>query len=142
MSELSIEYISYGLLIYQELPIMQNAIKYARYRPGSTNTAGGLRTAQEISVSTLGDRSEAENIIFLITDGASNVNEEDTLPAADDLKASGARIVTIGVNMQDTSEIERMASAETDVFRLKSFNGMHTIVEYVIRTTCRNGNES
>ena len=97
--------------------------------------------AGEISISELGDRRDAENIVYLITDGVSNINEGDTIQAAQDLKDGGARIITIGINMDNYSGLERMASAETDVFRMSSFNDLENEIENVVRTTCRNGNE-
>lgn len=131
--------IVFSLGRYENPQIIQNAVRYTRYRPGNTNTAGALRVVNEIAVDALGDRYDAENIVFVITDGVSNVDTEDTIPAAEELKDNGARIIPIAVNMTDTSEVDRMASSETDIFRIDSFSDLILILEPVIKTLCGNG---
>ena len=126
---------------YNDLRIIKNAVKYTRYRPGSTNTAGALSVAQEISTSTYGDRYDAENIVFLITDGQSNVREYDTIPQADALKKTGARVVSIGVNLNDMTEVERIASNENDVYRVGSFSNLEDIKADILARLCKNGEE-
>lgn len=133
--------IVFSLGRYTRFPILSNAIRHARYRPGNTNTAGALRTAEEISTRDLGDRSDAENIIFMLVDGNGNVNENDTLAAAEDLKNAGARIITLAINMQDYAEVSQIASGEQDVFRVNSYNDLPSILDDIILTTCKNGNE-
>lgn len=133
--------IVFSLGRYTSLPILMNAIKFARYRPGNTNTAGAFRTVSEISVDALGDRHDAENIIFVITDGNGNVDEETTVDAAEYLKDNGARIIPIAVNMKDYSEMEQIASNSKDVFKVSSFNDLESILEDIVVTTCKNGNE-
>ena len=132
--------IVFSLGRYSTLPIILNAIKYTRYRPGNTNTAGALRTVQEISVGSLGDRRDAENIIFMIADGVGNINENDTIPAAEALKKEGTRIMAMGVNMEDLSEIENIASKPSDLFRVDSYSDLEGIFDDVIKATCVNGN--
>ena len=44
-----------------------------------------------------GDRRDAQNIIILLTDGASNERADDTVPAAIAARAGGAKIVTVGI---------------------------------------------
>ena len=114
--------------------------RYTRYRPGNTNTAGALRVVEEISHEELGDRFDAENIIFVITDGVANVNEDDTIPAATAVKNKGARIISIGVNLNERTEIERMASSPTDVFTVRDFDALEGITADIVKTTCKNGN--
>lgn len=118
-----------------------NAIKFARYRPGNTNTAAAFRTVSEIAVDVLGDRYDAENIIFLIADGNGNIDESTTVSEAQSLKDKGARIIPIAVNMEDYSEIEQIASNRNDIFKVNDFSNLGSILEDVILTTCKNGNE-
>lgn len=133
--------IVFSLGRYNDLKIIKNAVKYTRYRPGSTNTADALSVASEISTSTYGDRYDAENIVFLITDGQSNVREHNTIPAADALKSAGARIITIGVNLNDMTEVEGIASSENDVYRVGSFSNLQDIKEDILARSCKNGEE-
>lgn len=132
--------IVFSLGRYTRLPVIQNAVKYARYRPGNTNMVSAFETASEISVDVLGDRFDAENIIFVIADGNGNVDERKTVQAAQDLKDKGARIIPIAVNMRDHSEMEQIASRKKDVFKVNTFSKLQSVLEDVIATTCKNGN--
>ena len=134
--------IVFSLGRYNDLRIIQSAVEYTRYRPGSTNTADALRVVQEISTPVLGDRYDAENIVFLITDGVSDVKEDDTIPAADAVKALGARIITIGVDMDDMSEVEAIASSEHDVYTVGLFKNLMDIKEDLLTRSCSNGEKS
>ena len=133
--------IVFSLGRYEDLKIIKNAVKYTRYRPGSTNTADALRVVEEISTPALGDRYDAENIVYLITDGISDVKEHDTIPAAEAVKATGARIITIGVNLNNVTEIERIASSENDVYRVGAFSNIMDIKEDLLARSCSNGEE-
>ncbi|KAL5006010.1 hypothetical protein ScPMuIL_017168 [Solemya velum] len=90
---------------YKDVETVINAIETSRYSPGATNTAGALRTAIELYGPHYGDRSDAENIVILITDGLSNVKEYDTIPAARELRRM-AQIIVVGVGVTNTTEIE------------------------------------
>lgn len=128
--------IVFSLGRYKDLPIIQNAVRYTRYRPGNTNTADALRVVEEISVDALGDRHDAQNIVFVITDGKSNVKANDTIPVAESLKKAGARIIPIAINMDDYSEVNQIATNSTDVFKVSSYDGLNYILESVIKKTC------
>lgn len=133
--------IVFSLGRYNDFKIIQNAVKYTRYRPGSTNTADALRVAEEISVPSYGDRKDAENIVFLITDGESNVREHDTIPAAQAVKGLGARIITIGVNLNNMTEVEAIASSKDDVYRVGSFPDLEGIKEDILARSCKTAEE-
>ncbi|XP_052813420.1 uncharacterized protein LOC128240703 isoform X10 [Mya arenaria] len=132
--------IVFSLGRYNSLNIIQNAVKYARYRPGNTNTASALRVVDELSTEDLGDRYDAENIVFVITDGTGNVNEDDTIAAADNIKNKGARVITVGINMDDPSEVESMASSKRDSFKINKYDDLEGVLEEVVQNTCKNGN--
>ena len=58
-----------------------------------------------------GDRPDATNVVILLSDGASNVNPEQTIPAAAALKDGGAVIYTIGLGEGgNPTELEEIAS--------------------------------
>ena len=128
--------IVFSLGRYRDIRIIQNAVKYARYRPGNTNTANALKVVEEIAVDALGDRHDAQNVVFVITDGNSNVNEDETIPAVEVLKKNGARIIPIAVNMQDYSEVEQLATNAADIYKIDSFDDLNGILENVIQNTC------
>ena len=57
--------------------------------------------------------------MLLITDGQSNYNYWDTLPAADELKQAGIKIMVLGVAITDNTEIKAIASSPEDVHEVK-----------------------
>ncbi|CAG5123755.1 unnamed protein product, partial [Candidula unifasciata] len=92
------------------------AVETTTYSAGSTNTAGGLREAIQLFQADFGDRPSAKNVAILITDGQSNVNYWDTVPAGNDLKATGAKVIAVGINLEDFSEVNSIATSTRDVF--------------------------
>lgn len=127
---------------YSNAGTILNAVGGTRYYPGSTNTAGGLRTALEILSNHYGARRSADDIVILITDGQSNVNSHDTIPAAEELKATGARVLTIGVGLTDYSEVGQIASTSEDVFKVSGFNVLKDIKTDILDSSCSNNGYS
>ncbi|KAK3599021.1 hypothetical protein CHS0354_012500 [Potamilus streckersoni] len=132
--------IVFSLGRYSSAGIVLNAIKYTRYRPGSTNTAGGLRTVLEISSPEYGDRKDVDNIVMLVADGQSNVNTQDTIPAADDLKKTGAKIITIGVGLSNYNELESISSGSENVYKVNTYNLLGDVKADILENSC-SGNE-
>lgn len=74
------------------------AIDRIPYIYGSTNSADALRTMHDQMFSALnGDRADAENIAFMITDGISNINSRRTIPEAATAHRKGIRVYAIGM---------------------------------------------
>lgn len=68
------------------------------YKGYHTNTTGGLYFARtRIFNPVNGDRPDALNVIILITDGIPNYDEDKLQGEVDRIKASGIRIVAVGV---------------------------------------------
>lgn len=122
---------------YRNVNDISKAVSSTRYTAGSTNTAGGLRTAWEVFNSGLGGRQSAEDIVILITDGQSNLNSDDTIKAADDLKNHGVKIVSIGIAMKDTDEIIAIASSDDDVFQASDFKSLLEIRQDISENSCK-----
>ncbi|XP_033728441.1 uncharacterized protein LOC117317678 isoform X2 [Pecten maximus] len=127
---------------YKDAATIGNAVGGTRYYPGSTNTAGGLRTALEILTNAYGARRDAEDVVILITDGQSNVNSHDTIPAAEELKGTGARVLTIGVGLTDYSEVAQIASTPEDVFKVSRYNLLLDIKTDILDSSCDNNGYS
>ena len=88
---------------------VQKAIYYGQ----STNTALALREARSVfsyDNGLRGPEAGATQVIFVITDGASD-NEDATLEAADVLKRNGIHLVSVGVgNKLNLDELYRMCT--------------------------------
>jgi len=126
---------------YTSAAMIGHAVSHSRYTPGSTNTAGGLRTALDILTNSYGGRRDAEDIVILITDGKSNVNEDDTIPSANDLKNGGARILTIAVGMSDYTEINQIASSPDAIFKVNGYHVLHEVKHDILESSCNGHKE-
>ena len=76
----------------------------------SRNMSGGLYLMNHVVFrSENGDRSDADNIVILITSGRSTSNR-DTLLYAKEAKDKGVKIIAIGTTTFDTSELYTIVS--------------------------------
>ena len=85
-----------------------------------------------------GDRAWAPNIAMVITDGESNVQEQQTIPKAKQAKRNGVRIIAIGVtDNTDSVELRGIASDPTkDVFNVINFRALNNILNSIIVALC------
>ena len=77
----------YELLLRNEvnyyLHCVRQAVDYITYTGGRTNTASALDMLRtQMFTSDNGDRRDTDNYVIMITDGNSNVNRQDTVKAA------------------------------------------------------------
>ena len=81
------------------------------YRRGSTNTAAALQYVTEnMFTPSNGDRNNARNVAFLITDGQSN-NRENTMRQAKLLKDKGIHLFVAGVGKSSLHFISQVQEA-------------------------------
>ena len=62
----------------------------------------------------------ADGVVIVIADGPSNVNFQDTIPAAENLKSQGYKMMGIAVGMKDFTEINAIASSKSDVYKVRT----------------------
>ena len=115
-----------------------------RYTPGSTNTAGGLRQAHQMFQPGFGERRTAQNVVILLTDGQSNINYYDTIPAATDLKSDGVTVIGIGIGLTNADELNAIASGPREVFQVATFDALNDIKAEIVSvsgldTVCTGG---
>merc|ERR1711874_77952 len=113
-----------------------SAVQTTIYQAGSTNTADGLRQAIEMYQPGFGERPSADDVVILMTDGQSNINYWDTIPAATDLKATGAKVIGIGIGLQNLDEINGIASSLQDVFVVSSFDNLAEVEHDILEGSC------
>ena len=76
---------------------IKSAIDAIPYIYGSTNSADALQAMHsQIFNRARGDRPDADNIAFMITDGVSNINYRRTIPEADTARQKRIKIYAIG----------------------------------------------
>jgi len=80
---------------------------------GTTNTQAAITlTTQTVFTSVHGDRAGVKNIMCIVTDGNSNVQQSNTIPAAKAAQQAGIEVYTVGVGPEvNPPEIDGMASA-------------------------------
>ena len=89
--------IQFHLDSYSSTEELKEAIDKIKYIYGSTNSADALKTMHEsMFLPERGDRPDADNIAFMITDGVSNINSRRTIPEAERARAKGIKIYAIG----------------------------------------------
>lgn len=91
---------------------MQAAILNMDYIGSYTNTSGALRAATyEQFVYSRGDRSNAQNIVIVITDGIPNLDVDLTIDDAETLRALGTTVFVLGItDAIDENMLQQMSS--------------------------------
>uniref|UniRef100_A0A0L8FLC0 VWFA domain-containing protein n=1 Tax=Octopus bimaculoides TaxID=37653 RepID=A0A0L8FLC0_OCTBM len=115
------------------------AIDRIPYRYGSTNTADGLKTIRsEIFRIESGDRPEAQNRLFVITDGVSNINSFRTIDEAELTKNQDIHIYAIGIGLPDTNELMKIASepSEENTLIVREFNDLKGLQAEMFKEIC------
>jgi collagen type VI alpha len=83
---------------FQQKEDVLYALKSMSYRRGRTNTAAALRMMyNEMFTAVNGDRDAAPNVAFVVTDGLSTVNPENTIPEAIRARIAGVHVIVASV---------------------------------------------
>ncbi|XP_062569917.1 mucin-2-like, partial [Saccostrea cucullata] len=121
---------------YHDQYSLLNAIAGIPYTAGGTNTHFALDMAEHYTfTSENGDRPQAPNIVYILTDGQSN-NIYLTHQAAQHLKGTGAKVFAIGIGHVSTSELTDIATDHEHVFTVDSFSDLPSIQHLVQATYC------
>ena len=76
-------------------------------------------------------------MVFLVTDGQSNVEQQLTIPKADELKNSGVQIfvVAVGTYINGIDEMVKVASypPQQFLFRVKTLQQFWNVVKLIIK---------
>jgi len=118
--------IEFNLLEYTDRTSLLTALNpNLHYIRGYTNTAGALdlllTSAQNGS---MGLRLNHPHIAIVITDGKSNINENETIPNAQRVHASNIfqQVYAVGVGNFDAVELNAIASDPSLVLSTRDFN--------------------
>ena len=111
---------------------------------GKTNTQDAIqRMRDQIFTSSSGDRTGVPNIGILVTDGYSNINRANTIPAAGVAKNRDIAmyVVAIGdeVDMGEVTSMAGYSSEPTDsyVFRVRNENEMDQVADQLSERLCQ-----
>lgn len=132
-------HIQFYLNTHKSKQAILDAIDNIPYTYGSTNTYGGLSTMhKQMFTAARGDRPGVRNIAVLVTDGVSNLNTYQTIPAARASRADGIHIYAIGIGLADTSELRDIASepASENSFSVQEFSALEGMKHRIFERLC------
>lgn len=125
---------------YSDAPSLIKAVKSIEIEGGQTNIADGLRAGRSLLFNTsLGAREGAKKMAFLITDGRANLQHDLTQTEANNTKAAGVEIFSIGVtSMIYEAELISIASEpiSTHYYFVLNYNMLNQVLEQLRRTIC------
>jgi hypothetical protein len=87
------------------------AIDKSLYNPGETDTAKAINSVREnMFRESHGDRDFARNLIVLLTGQDKSKDTYDSWAAAEKAEAAGINLFTVGINLNDTTEIDELTT--------------------------------
>lgn len=119
-----------------------SAIRNLPYLGGDTHTAAGLDEMRINQFSAInGDRIDAANVAVVITDGASTINPNNTIPAAIAARAAGIRIIAVGITENvDEIEVSGISSEpqllNSNYFLTTNFQVLEPVLDTLVVTAC------
>ena len=125
---------------YQETEEVINALNFHR-KGGQTNTQAALRLVRtEFFTSEHGDRSGVTDIVIVISDGYSNVNDDNTVREADLLKRDGINVYTVALG--DSPHFSEMNDISSDpdseyAYYVGSLNDIEDVASELLDNLCQ-----
>ncbi|XP_064598615.1 von Willebrand factor A domain-containing protein 2-like [Liolophura sinensis] len=131
-------HVVFGLQRYTEKKEVMHSILNSGYIPGAANTADALDyTAEYVFKEEYGDRSWAENIAILITDGESNIDRHLTVPAAEKLRATGTTVLGVGIRLENTDELHAIVGDKSNIFEVSRLRRLPALTGRLIPRLCK-----
>ena len=133
------DYLQFHLNNHRDKMSLLRAIDSMPYAQGSTNTADALLTMRsEMFTAGNGDRAGVPNVAIVITDGVSNINSRRTIPEAEQARADGIHIYSIGIGLTDTKELDAMASrpVEENRYSVQDFSELRHLRDDIFHALC------
>ncbi|XP_061164210.1 matrilin-2-like isoform X2 [Saccostrea echinata] len=127
---------TFELTSFTDKASLKSRISSIIYTGGGTNTAAAIRYARTTSFSPQYSRPDVPKITVIITDGQSN-DRYATLSEAELLRNSSVIIFSVGVGSGvDKAELKGMASNESYVFDVSTFDALDSIRDKLSKTAC------
>ena len=130
---------------YQTKQDVQLALRRIKFIGGRTNTASGLRVMiDEIFTSANGDRPDAPNYCFILSDGNSNINVQDTVTNAVEARNNGITLIPFAVGTDvNVFELRNIASEpySKTINTVQSWTNFPSIRDNLINAVCDNVSE-
>ena len=102
---------------------------------GKTNTQAALKLCQRMYIDAqYGARRGSFHRILIVTDGQSNINRNETIPIAFQLKLLGIEIfvIAVGEYLEGIKELVQMASStDAHMYRVLNMSGLVQIIKLI-----------
>lgn len=102
---------------------------------GKTNTQAALKLCQRMYVEDqYGARTESFRRILLVTDGQSNINRNETIPSAVQLKILGIEVfvIAVGEYLEGIKELVQIASStDAHMYRVLNLSGLAEMIKLI-----------
>ena len=133
-------FVEFYLNTYQTKQDIIQGIQRIHYLGGRTNIADAFRRMRrDVFLPSRGDWEGVPNFAIVFSDGASNVDETETLPEAIAARVEGAHIITVGVGYTlNIPVLQGMTSDpyQENLFTVESFNNLKGLIPNIIGATC------
>ena len=135
--------IQFYLNTYDNSQNITSAIDSNTWKDEKTNTSGGIRLMyKDVFTKENGDRPIAANIGIVITDGASNVDANLTIPEADNARSRNIKMFAIGIGDNTSISIDELRGigdkpSNQFVFEATNFDALTAIREEVVIAACK-----
>lgn len=134
-------FVAFHLNQYPTRQDVIQAITYAPYLGGKTNTAAGLQLLRETAFQeATGDRSYAKNIAILVANQESTVDQKATVAEAIKCRLAGIKMMVVRIEnrLQNSIEMETIASLprSSNLFFVSKLSQLPSIVNSVVSETC------
>lgn len=131
--------VQFNLNTYESKEDVCQAIRSLTWIQGRTNTAEGLRMMrQDMFTASNGDRRDVPNYAIIVTDGESNINQENTIPEAIQSRIDGVHLMVVTVTEKPNLEMKGIASDpdDTNILYVENFNQLQSISQTLIMAMC------
>ena len=114
------------------------AIRRMKITFGNTNIASALRLARTVIFDPRnGARPGLPKILILVTDGAATAERHLTTSEADQAKAAGINIFTVGIgNRIDAPQLRRIATTPSQFYNVSSFKTLSSVLQTLVDHSC------
>jgi len=132
--------IIFHLYNYTETDSILDALQKVDIDGGDTNIAGALQAARtEMFVEERGARPDVRRLIFLVTDGTANIDNELTQTEAQLTRDAGIEVFTVGVTSGvDKQQLKMIASypPESHFYYVSEFQMLNLVVRNLTQNAC------
>jgi len=131
---------AFDLNSFKQEKRVQDEVWKLPYKAGATSTTEAIGAMTEIMAA--GRRDDAKDIAILLSDGVTNIRQNETMEFADKAKDDGITIFSIGVtNEINEDELRNIASDPKYFTYVENFDDLQKIISMIIEGTCEITNE-